>query len=92
MLTGQISFLISSLTLRPLNMTDQSQDSLPVSSGNYTQADQGIMVQVSEVSCQQETPSTEGVQVPAEKYINVFVTTNYKLLTRSSDESSHFHA
>lgn len=62
-----------------------------MSGGYYTQTDQGIVVQVGEVSRQQETTSTEGVQVPAEKQTNVVVTANHKLLTQSSEESSGFN-
>lgn len=48
-------------------MTDQSQDSLPVSGCSYAKTDQGIVVQVCEVSSKQETTLIEGVQIPAEK-------------------------
>lgn len=51
----------------PLNVSDQSQDPLPVSRCRYTEADQSIVVQVSEVLGQKKAAVTEGVQVPAEE-------------------------
>jgi len=60
-----MSVPIGSLTFHPLNVIEQSQDSLPVSCGGYTQTDKGIVVQVCEVPSQQKTGSMEGVQVPA---------------------------
>lgn len=38
-----------------------------MSRGRYTEADQSIMVQVSEVSGQKKAAVTEGVHVPAEE-------------------------
>lgn len=38
-----------------------------MSCGGYSQTDKGIVIQVCEVSSQQETGAMEGVQVPAVK-------------------------
>lgn len=48
----EICGLAGTLTLRPLDVADQAQYSLPVSGGGYTETDQGVMVQVGEVSGQ----------------------------------------
>ena len=50
--TWKIYFLIGSLPLSPLDVAYQSQDSLSVSGGSYAQTDQGVMIQVCEVSSQ----------------------------------------